>query len=353
MRKRILALALSLGMIFSLAAGCSSGTKDSANSNSSAPQTQTDMPDDTVYTLVWAVGGSESGDAITPNFVELIEERSNGRVKVETHFDGTLGSGNELVESLLLGNIQVTFDSTANHANFVPGLAILDVPFLFEDIKDLQSAMEGDFGVLLEELYAEAGLKCIGLGTRGFRWTTTNREIKEISDFKGLKIRTMTNSYHLAAWEAIGANPTPLAFSELYLALSQGTVDAQENPLENITLSNLQEVQKYVINTRHVAAGVGVIMNLDYWNSLPVDVQALIEECMNEVMTAFWARQVEAENASLQTILDAGVTLIELTDAQRTELKKLAQPAVAELVRKDLGDDLTNRLLEAAGVTID
>ena len=153
------------------------------------------------------------------------------------------------------GSIVMTWTTGANQVSLVPELALFDMPFLFAYIDNANAVLhDPDFRAYVDGAFEKAGFKELGLDVTGFRWLSTkNREVKKLEDLKGLKIRTMENAYHMAFWKALGVTPTPLANSERYAALQQGTVDGQENAMENAYSTKMYEVQDVFINTQHIA----------------------------------------------------------------------------------------------------
>ena len=130
----------------------------------------------------------------------------------------------------------------------------------------------------MEKVYQKGGYKLLGYADQGFRVMSTNKNVKSINDFKGQKIRTMENSYHLKFWKTLGANPTPMTFSEVYIGLQQGTIDAQENPYEVIVSSKLYEQQDYVVETNHLPHYISLIVSDEFYQGLTKEQQKIIDQ---------------------------------------------------------------------------
>jgi TRAP-type C4-dicarboxylate transport system substrate-binding protein len=162
--------------------------------------------------------------------------------------------------------------------------------------------------------------------------------IQSLSDFSGIKIRTMENNYHMAFWSAIGANPTPMTFSELYMGLSQHTVDAQENPYEVIVSNKFYEVQDYVIETNHLPHLLSLITNQDFYDSLPADQQSIIDQAA--AIATDYAREQAVARADdrIATIEASGSQIISLSDELRAEMRA-ASADLYERIRQAVGDD--------------
>jgi len=283
----------------------------------------------------------------TEKIKELIEKKSDGRIKVDIYLDNQLGGDREILEGCQLGDIAMVSQTTAPQVTFIPQLAIFDIPMLFDNLDVARATLSGPFREQLDKWYDKSGLKLLLFEPIYYRETTTNRAIDKLEDFKGMKIRTMENKYHLAFWKALGANPTPLNFAELYVALQQGTVDAQENPYEVIWSSKFYEVQKYLVDTHHIAFILSIIMNKNTYNGLPDNYKQIIGESMKET-SDYLFNQAKAKNEEmLGSIKKTGMTVTEPTPELRASMKKAAAD-VEKMIRKDVGDDVVDSLMKAS-----
>ena len=187
-------------------------------------------------------------------------------------------------------------------------------------------------------------MKVIMWCENGFRNLTCNVEVTGLDSLKGLKIRTMENSLQMDAWKALGANPTPADFSELYMSLEQGTLDAQENPYDLIVANKLYEPQAYVIETNHLLHTLNMVGSKATYDALPADIQQLVSECAAEAHQ--YARQMADERIEGQksTIQDAGLEIITLEPAMIQEMADVSAN-VYDLVREQIGTDLVDSLL--------
>jgi len=351
MMKKIFSLIIILALAINLAA-CGS------NNNSNAPSQQsgnTSQPSDKTtgepeYTLQLAGAYSSSGDTpramATQKIKELIEKNSNGKIKVEIYLDNQLGGDREITEGCQQGNIAMVSQTTAPQVTFIPKLAIFDMPLIFDNLDIANKVLSGPFRDKISQEYEKAGFKLLLMTPIYYRETTTNKAINKIDDFKGIKIRTMENKYHLAFWKALGANPTPLNFNELYVALQQGTVDAQENPYEVILASKFYEVQKYVVNTHHIAFLLTIIMNKQLYDSMPSEYQKIIDESMNEVSEYLFNESKAQNDQMLAKLKDNGMNVIELSPDLQQKMKEAAT-GVYDLIRKDVGDEFVDELMKA------
>ena len=169
-------------------------------------------------------------------FAREVEKRTNGRYKVQNFYSGALGAERESIEAVQLGTLDLTMTSTGPVPNFVPEVAILDIPFLFRDYAHARATLDGPIGVDLLGKFPAKNIVALAWGENGFRHMTNNkRSVMSPDDLKGLKMRTMENPVHIQAYKQFGIIPTPMAFTEVFTALQQGTVDGQENPLSVIS----------------------------------------------------------------------------------------------------------------------
>ncbi|MBL3540588.1 TRAP transporter substrate-binding protein [Aminivibrio sp.] len=303
------------------------------------------------YTLQLAGAYPSTGETpralATEKIKELIEKKTNGKIKVQIYLDNQLGGDREILEGCQLGDIAMVSQTTAPQVGFIPELAIFDIPMLYENMDVARKALSGPFRAKLEEWYDRAGLKLLLFEPIYYRETTTNRPIKSLADFSGLKIRTMENEYHMAFWKALGANPTPLSFAELYVALQQNTVDAQENPYEIIWSSKFYEVQKFLINTHHIAFILSININKGIYESMPAEYKAIIDESMKETADYLFNLAKAKNDAMLTSLRGTGITVIDLDPALQAELKKAAAET-EKLIRKNVGDAVVDELLKSA-----
>ena len=303
------------------------------------------------YTLQLAGAYPSTGETpralATEKIKELIETKSNGKIKVQIYLDNQLGGDREILEGCQLGDIAMVSQTTAPQVGFIPELAIFDIPMLYPNLDVSRKALSGQFRSKLEEWYDKAGLKLLLFEPIYYRETTTSRPINAVADFSGLKIRTMENEYHMAFWKALGANPTPLSFAELYVALQQGTVDAQENPYEIMWSSKFYEVQKYLVNTHHIAFILSININKGIYESMPDEYKAIITESMKEAADYLFDLAKSKNDAMLASLREVGMTVMDPDPALQAELKKAAAET-EKLIRKNVGDAVVDEVLKSA-----
>ena len=201
-------------------------------------------------------------------------------------------------------------------------------------------------GKMKIEVYPNSTLggdrELLGYADQGFRVMSTNKEIRDISDFKGQKIRTMENSYHLDFWKDLGANPTPMTFSEVYIGLQQGTIDAQENPYEVIVSSKLYEQQDYVVETNHLPHYISLIVSDEFYKDLPEDQQKIITEAAETAKE--YARQASDDRIDdrIKTIEDSGTKIIRLSDETKEQIRDAASD-----IYDEIEDEVSKELVDA------
>jgi len=347
-------LSLLLILILALSATACGGTAEApaaVTPAAEAPETTSALPaDGPTFALVLAHGAPEQSDGHkgTLYFKELIEERSGGKITVDSYPGFQLGSVSELIQNQKSGQIAMTVGTAGGSTS--KALAFLDLPALYSDIEKATAVVaEGTKArALIDQEYGNLNVKVLSIMPITYRVTSSNVPVRSIEDFAGLKIRTMENPLHMMFWQAIDANPTPLAFSELYVALQQGLVDAQENPLDTIYNSKMYEQQKYIIKSNHVMFYNAYTINKDIWNSMPPEYQALITETMADLEK--WVRETTDNSlvAFEKNLVDAGLEIIEFKDEDFVKMKAAAQPVYDE-ARTLCGDEVIDEVLATVG----
>jgi TRAP-type transport system periplasmic protein len=295
--------------------------------------------------LIWTTAGAASAQykatmklaSMTPpdhfynigakKFADLIKEKTNGRIEIKLYPGGQLGKGErEITEAIQQGAVDLLITSTGPMGGFSPSINILDFPFLFRDFHHVDLVMDGVIGRKLLNDFEKANIKALAFWENGFRHLTNNkRPIRKVEDGKGLKIRTMENKVHLAAWKAAGYNPTPMAWGEVFTALQQGVIDGQENPIAIISSNKLWDAgQKYFSFTAHVYSPAPLLMTKKKFDTMPKEDQELFLKTALEV--AKFQRKVnrDAEEKSLKEMASKGVTVIH--DVDRESFKKAMSP---------------------------
>ena len=249
-------------------------------------------------------------------FAELVEQKTNGRIKVEVGGNAQYGDDVESLTNMRLGSLAFSANSQGTTSGVVPQFNVLGLPFLFRDLQHAYKVVDGPVGQRLNELAQQKGLVLLALWDNGIRHTSNNkRAVTKPDDLAGLKLRTPPDSMTIDIFTALGANPTPLAFSELYIALQQGVVDGQENPLMNIYSSKLHEVQKYISLTGHKYETTPLLASKKIWDRLSKDDQAAIVEAAAEAGKVNRQMSMDSDDELRKKMTEAGIQFNEVDKA--------------------------------------
>lgn len=275
---------------------------------------------------------------------ERVARATNGQLRISIHPAGELGNDPAILEGVRLGTIEIGLTGNPFYTRFEPKLNVLDIPFLFESHEHAYRVIDGEIGRgLLAELEKHR-LKGLAFWEIGFRKITNSRRpIVAPADLQGLKIRTTPNPAHVEAFRLWGANPTPMAFTEVYLALETRTVDGQENPLGIIRSNRFQEVQRHLSFTDHAYTVSIVSMNLARFRALPPAQQAALVEAAREAAIHQRRLNREQESQDLATIRAAGVEVVERVD--REAFRRLAFEPVKAAFAAQHGTALIDAIL--------
>jgi len=276
-------------------------------------------------------------------FKELVEENSDGQIAVNLYHSSQLGDDREMMEALQMGVQEMTCPSTAPIAPFVNGFKVFDLPFLFPTHEAADYVLDGPVGQDLLKQLEDIGIVGLAFWENGYRQLTNSQTaVESPADVEGLKIRTMENPMHLAAWEEMGANPTPMAFGELFSAMQQGVVDGQENPWGTIYLQNFFEVQDYTTNTGHVYSPFVLMVSKQFYDKLPSDLQDVVYEAAQEAKDHN-RRTNRAMNAEYLEDLKEVMNVTILTPEQKAAFQEAVQP-VYDQFKDEIGADLVEEV---------
>ena len=264
---------------------------------------------------------------------KIVEEKTDGRITMKFFPSAQLGNERQMQESLTIGTLEMTVTGLANL--YDPAFALFDFPFLYDNREQIKNVMYSDLMEEMGQVLIEKGLRIVGLMEVGFRNITSNKPINTPEDLKGFKIRTPESPAQIECFRAMGANPTPMSFNELYGALQQGVVDGQENPLENIYNAKFYEVQDYVTASRHIYNFAYVLMSEKFWQSLSAEDQQIIADAIKEG-SLFQIDYLANKEAELeQALKDEGMEFIY---PDREQFRQAAMGAYESDFVKKLGD---------------
>ncbi len=278
-----------------------------------------------------STGRGAAGQLLGELVAENVAELTGGKLTIDYHPNGDLGGDTDLLRQAQDGDIDIVVCQTAPMVSFIPEMAVFDLPMAFAgyDGAAIDRALNGDnqFSAAIREAYERAGFHLFGFMQNGtYRLTTANVDISRPEDFAALQIRTMENPNHMAFWSAIGAEPIPLAWAEVYIALQNGTIDAQENAADTCAGANLQEVQKYLACTNHILYVNQILINEERYNALAPAYREALEQAVEDALAQMNPMLSSMDEQSKAELVAGGMTLIEYDAAFYEEI--LAIPKV-------------------------
>lgn len=246
-------------------------------------------------------------------FGELLKERTNGRVELEVYPAAQIGGEKENTDAVAMGTLDFALNGVGEIAKRFPKTLILDAPFIFRSREHLARVYKSDvFAEMMKEMEELTNITMISPGYYGTRHVTTSKAgIMTPANMKGIKLRTPDQPMYVGAAKALGATPTPMAFGEVYLALQQGVVDGQENPVATIEAMKFYEVQDYLVKTGHIIQGNHILGSTKVLNKLPEDIQKIIKEVGAEVSDWSIKESFRIEDELLGTLEMHGMTIVE------------------------------------------
>ncbi len=275
-------------------------------------------------------------------FKELVERGTGGRIEIQIFHSSALGAERELAEGMQIGSVDVVISSTGPLGGFVPRMNVVDLPFLFRDKAHAYKVLDGPIGASLLAELEKRNIIGLAFWENGFRHLTNGRrEVLTPGDLKGLKLRTMENRVHMAAFRQMEAAPTPMAFSEVFTALQTKTLDGQENPIPVIFTSRFYEVQKYLSLTGHVFSPAPLMVSKMTWDRLTEEQKAVFRSAALEARDYERSLITQQENEQIDKLKAAGM-IVSTVD------KSLFQKATLPVYRQfegEFGRDLIERIV--------
>ena len=279
-------------------------------------------------------------------FKQEVEKRLAGKVVVEVYPNSSLFGDAKEMEALALGDVQIIAPSLSKFEKFTKKLQVFDLPFLFDDINAIDRFQKSSHGqALLEDSIKAKGYKGLAYWHNGMKQMSANKPLREPADAKGLKFRIQSSNVLQAQFQAIGANPQKMAFSEVYQALQVGTVDGQENTWSNIYSQKFHEVQKYITESNHGVIDYMVVANATFWDKLPKDIRTELEKIMAEVTVKANKAADDFNERDKKKIVEAKTSeIITLSKTQAAEWRKAMMP-VYQQFEKEIGKELIDAAL--------
>ncbi|SDL79839.1 DctP family TRAP transporter solute-binding subunit [Sediminibacillus halophilus] len=283
---------------------------------------------------VFRFAHEESPDSVQNTYAEefkkIIEEKSDGNIKIEIYPVGQLGNATTQAELLQIGAIDFAIISPGNIGTIVPESQVLLLHFLFSDDmeinKQIMNNSEALYGPLAEK-FAEKKIKVLSYWTEGFNHWTTQSKIEQPEDFSGVKFRTMPSPLIVSSYEQYGANPTPVPYEQVYSGLQLNMIEGQTNPMFAIEQMKFYEVQKYLTLSKHSLYTTTTAVNPDLYEKVPEEVRQMIDETINEMKEKAFAIQEETNQQALEQIKkNSNIEITELSDEQRQAFRDASEP---------------------------
>lgn len=280
-------------------------------------------------------------------FKEIVEEKSGGQIKVEVYSNAQLGSLREQTEAAQLGTIEMSLSLVSTVSSFVEDMEVLEYPYLWPDEDTLWQVMDGETGNIIAGTAEQAGFKGLGFWAGGFKvMTNKDNPILSPDDLRGVDVRVIPSRTLQTMFTAWGANPVPIDFTELYNALQQGTVDAQENPVETIYTQKYHEVQDHLTMTNHGYQYHIMLANLGWWDGLSNEVQQLLLEAEEEAK--LYARDINMNQVEerLIELEELGLEIHELSPESYQSFVDLSLPLHEELANTTGKEELLQSIYD-------
>lgn len=280
-------------------------------------------------------------------FCDEIEKRSNGKVKMELYLDAQLGgSADEMIGGCTTGAFEFITLNQGSWGEYTDAFMPFNIPFLFDSNEIAYEFMDGPQGeAIRDKIIEDTGVRVLCFYDMGYRHFTNDKKlVKTAADIAGMKVRTQADPYQMAPFEAMGASVTTTAYSELFSALQQGLVDAQENPLNNIVINKYYEVQDYLTLTGHTYSVTTMAVSEDVWESMSPDLQALMNEVAREAVDLCREGLATSEKEDLET-LKGYMEVYEPTPEEKQTFKDACAPCY-ETIKNSIGEERYNAIMD-------
>lgn len=290
--------------------------------------------------------GSSVGRAAT-RFAELVSEKTDGEVAVQVFPDGVLfgGDQNAAINQLGSGALDGLILASSVYASFEPKMNAISLPYLFSDYDQLQAYLGGEPGDELLASLDRLGIHGLGFFLRTFRNVTTrDTAITTAEDFKDITLRTPNNPLFVALFEELGANPTPMAFSEVYSALQLGAIDGQENPVEVPYNNKFSEVQGHLNMTQHLADSFIIALSNKAWESIPEDQRDAVQQAADEMIAEHDAEEIAAEQDIIGKLQEQGMQVNHFADGELARVQEIARGIYPQF-EEQIGADFMQKSL--------
>lgn len=277
-------------------------------------------------------------------FADLVNQKSGGKLKVQTFGGGTLGGDAQVISSLQGGTVDMTMVSPGLLTGMIKDFTLLDLPFLFNNYREVDAVLDGPVGKKMLDKLPEKGLIGLGYWDHGFRnLTNSKRPVAKLEDIAGLKVRVIQIPIFIEMFNTLGANAVPMSFTELYSALETKAVDGQENPFASIESSKFYEVQKYASTTQHVYNPLVVIFSKRTWDKLSPGDRKIIQEAAQEAGTFERKVSREANEKAAEALKGKGMTITQIPPQEIARMREKVKPVTDKFV-KESGEELAKEI---------
>ena len=280
-------------------------------------------------------------------FANMVNSRSGGKLAVQVYGSGALGGEREYVEAIRAGTVEAGIASGVM-GNFFPAAMVTDIPYLFPTAEVAWEVMDGPFGQkLAKKLLNDTGLRCLSFAEVGFRnFTNSSRPIKTPADMKGLKIRVMETPLYVTMMKALGANPTPIAWTETYTALQTNVVNGQENPVPTILMAKLYEVQKYLTLDGHVYGVDWFIINNKFFKDLSPELQYIVLDSAKISSGVGRGVQQMISVMGIQSLQEQKMEIYSPTEQELDQFREATQKPVIEWLKTKVDAAIIDEVLQ-------
>lgn len=339
--KKLTVILLVLTMVLSMAACGAAG---------SSAKTEAEATELGEYTVRISHGLAEAHPVhmACVQMKEYVEKESGGKLTVEIYPNSQIGGERESVEAVLNGTCEMAYTTNGPLTSFAPEFMVMDIPFQFDSYEEAWLALDSNVGKTLADTLKNHNLYLMCWMESGFRHLTTSGDpVTTPEDLQGRKIRTMEAAMHMTNFKALGANPTPVSWTELYLAMSQKLVDGQENPLGNIVDQKMWEVQANISLTGHIYDEAPLVTNYEWFSGLPAEYQLILKDGAAIAQNYSRFMNFLQEEQYRQLCEDKGMEIIDLSAEQKEAFREIGQPAVVEAVVAEIGSEFVDWWLKA------
>jgi len=285
--------------------------------------------------------------AATIMFKSIVEGETNGKVQVQEFPAQELGNATSMLAATQLRTLEMNMCGDSSLTGFFPANDILSIPYIFSSQAVAHKVITGPFGDKLSKaILEETGMRVLGWGGLGYRYFISNKPLKSVDDFKGIKVRVMESTLQMKMIEALGAIPTPISFSELYTALSQGVTDATDTAAYSVPGRKFYEVTDYMYISAHLYTFQAILINEEFFQSLPEEYQVVILRAGKEAAQLHRSISAMTDYMAVDKILSENLMEIYFPSIEeKAQLQALMQKPIMELLRRKLGIDETDMWL--------